>query len=109
MTKAPLDREECIDSDDCFHSVMKDFVERNEGKVNQITRGCYSVFVLYKEKALFFDDLASVYPPPKDDQDSKVDLIAVIYKLAMQVRTHLAEVEQDGLRQNLAATRDVEQ
>jgi len=109
MTKAPLDREECIDLDDCFHSVMKDFVERNEGKVNQITRGCYSVFVLYKEKALFFDDLASVYPPPKDDQDSKVDLIAVIYKLAMQVRTHLAEVEQDGLRQNLAATRDVEQ
>lgn len=59
-----------------------------------------------QEKALFFDDLASVYPPPKDDQDSKadraneprilglillirlnaqVDLIAVIYKLAMRL------------------------
>ena len=26
---------------------------------------------LAQEKALFFDDLGSVYPPPKDDQDSK--------------------------------------
>lgn len=30
----------------------QDFVERNEGKVNQITRGCYSVFVLYKESGI---------------------------------------------------------
>lgn len=109
MTKAPLDREESIDLDDHFHSVIQAFVEKNEHKVDQITKGCLSAFVLYKEKALFFDDLGSVYPPPKDDQDSKADLIAVIYKLAMQVRMHLAEVEQDGLRQNLAATRDQDQ
>ena len=31
---------------------LQDFVERNEGKVNQITRGCLSVFVLYKESGI---------------------------------------------------------
>ena len=52
-----------------------------------------------KEQALFFDDLGTVYPPPKDDQDSKavvvqacganldfscqVDLLAVMHKLAV--------------------------
>ena len=29
---------------------------------------------MQQEKALFFDDLGSVYPPPKDDQDSKAYL-----------------------------------
>ncbi|CAK9076280.1 unnamed protein product [Durusdinium trenchii] len=94
MTKAPRDKEETIDSDDCFHSVIQAFVEKNEDKINQIASGCFAAFRMYKEKALFFDDLGSVYPPPKDDHDSKADLVAVIYKLAMQVRLHLTEVEQ---------------
>ncbi|CAJ1334582.1 unnamed protein product [Effrenium voratum] len=93
MTKAAGD-EEAIDTDDCFHSVLQAFVEKYDKRVQSVAQGCYCAFIVYKEQALFFDDLGTVYPPPKDDQDSKVDLLAVMHKLAVQVRKHAVEVEQ---------------
>ncbi|CAE8636758.1 unnamed protein product [Polarella glacialis] len=90
-----------IDTDDCFHDVIKAFVEDGLDDVQSVARGCFGAFQAYKELGVFFDDLNSVYPPPRDERDPKVDLLAVLHKFAEQVRSHRAEVEQDGLRQLL--------
>jgi hypothetical protein len=87
-----------IDIDDKFHDAMKAFVDRNFRDAQGIAEGCLNVFHLYKNLALFFDDFASVWPPPRDETGAKIDLVGVFYNLAEQVMVHREEVEQDGLR-----------
>ncbi|CAE7869464.1 LD [Symbiodinium microadriaticum] len=104
MTKASRDEaEEMIDDNDTFHNAMQAFVDKYERQVAAVEQGCYCSFIMYKEQALFLGDL-SVYPPPKEDQDGKADLVVIMHRLAVQVRRHAEEVEQDGLRESLAAT-----
>jgi len=92
-----------IDTDDCFHEIMKEFVDANVDEVKIITEGWWKVMSTYKDLGNFFCDLNSVYPPPRDDNSPKVDLIAVFHGLAEHVRVHREEVEQDGLRALLNA------
>jgi len=66
-----------IDSDDGFHDVMKAFVDTNLAEARNIAKGCFSVFKVFKELALFFDDVSSLWPPPVDEKGPKIDLIAV--------------------------------
>mmetsp|Transcript_35252 Transcript_35252/g.73345 ORF Transcript_35252/g.73345 Transcript_35252/m.73345 type:complete len:185 (+) Transcript_35252:90-644(+) len=103
MTKASREAEETIDANDTFHNAMQAFVGKYERQVAAVEQGCYCSFIMYKEQALFLGDL-SVYPPPKEDQDGKADLVVIMHRLAAQVRRHAEEVEQDGLRESLAAT-----
>eukprot|EP00439_Symbiodinium_sp_Y106_P037706 s3819_g4.t1 len=78
MTKASREAEETIDANDTFHNAMQAFVGKYERQ----------------EQALFLGDL-SVYPPPKEDQDGKADLVVIMHRLAAQVRRHAEEVEQE--------------
>jgi len=87
-----------IDSDDGFHDVMKAFVDTNLAEARNIAKGCFSVFKVFKELALFFDDVSSLWPPPVDEKGPKIDLIAVFHSLSEQVRVHREEIEQDGFR-----------
>eukprot|EP00933_Yihiella_yeosuensis_P035866 TRINITY_DN29501_c0_g1_i1.p1 TRINITY_DN29501_c0_g1~~TRINITY_DN29501_c0_g1_i1.p1 ORF type:complete len:791 (+),score=216.56 TRINITY_DN29501_c0_g1_i1:88-2460(+) len=102
------EEEATLDSDDLFHEKMKAFVKAEEGDVGKIGKACHALFSKYKDLAIFFDDLHSVYPPPRDEKDGKVDLMAVISNLAEHVKTHLKVVEQEGLRQRLHDLRALE-
>lgn len=93
--QATLHKEAPLDPDDRFHEKMKAFVDRNMETVQKVAQACFGAFQGYKELGVFFDDLDSVYPPPRSEQDPKVDLLAVMHQLAESVRTHRAEVEQD--------------
>merc|ERR1712216_24631 len=86
-----------IDSDDSFHDVMKAFVDSNLAEARIIAKGCFNVFKVFKELAIFFDDVNSLWPPPVDEK-GKMDLIAVFHSLSEQVRVHREEIEQDGFR-----------
>jgi len=88
-----------IDTDDCFHDTMKEFVEENLDIVSCITEEWYYVFTVYKELGKFFGDVNAVYPPPRDENSSKTDLLAIFHRLAEHVRVHREEVDQDGLRE----------
>lgn len=88
-----------IDTDDRFHDTMKEFVDENLDTVSRITEGWYKVFTIYKELGKFFGDVNAVYPPPRDENSSKADLLAIFYSLAEHVRVHREEVDQDGLRE----------
>lgn len=88
-----------IDSDDRFHDAMQAFVDDNFSLAQGIAKEVFEVFSVYKDLALFFDDLDSVWPPPRDEKDAKkVDLVAVFRGLAENVRVCRQDVEQDGLR-----------
>lgn len=90
-----------IDSDDLFLENIQAFVRSNEESVRSIGRGLSGAFHAYKELGVLFGDLNSVYPPPKDEKDSKVDLIAVMHRFADYVRVHRIEVEQERLREQI--------
>jgi hypothetical protein len=94
---APKADEE-LDDDDCFHETMKAFVDMNNDWAQKLATCCFGVFRLYKELSFFFDDFGSVYPPPRDDKSTKVELISVFHSFAMNVRGHREEIRQDQLR-----------
>mmetsp|Transcript_106181 Transcript_106181/g.167664 ORF Transcript_106181/g.167664 Transcript_106181/m.167664 type:complete len:744 (+) Transcript_106181:76-2307(+) len=90
--------EPVIDTDDCFHEVMKKFVDSHVDEADDIVVECHKMMLTYKELALFFDDLNNVYPPPKDPNDKKLDLVDVFYHFASEVPLHRQQVEEEGLR-----------
>lgn len=90
-----------VDADDCFHEMIATFIAKHQDEVNYIARGCFGAFSAYKDLALFFDDLDSVYPPPRTEQDIKVDLMAVLHRLAENVQKFREDVDRDGLRRQL--------
>jgi len=99
----PKEVEAPIDTDDRFHDHIKSFVNGHLDEAKAIVRGCYSAFQCYKDLAVYLDDMGSVYPPPRSEQDTKQDLVAVLHRLSEHVRSHREEVIQDGLRELLAA------
>jgi len=98
--------EASIDTDDCFHAAVKAFVDGNSDRVSMMSKACIGTFWIYKQLALFFEDVNTLYPPPKDDKDTKVDLVVILHKFAEQFKQHLKDVDQDDLRSLLAATPD---
>jgi len=91
-------QEPTIDTDDCFHENMQHFVESHVDEADGISVECHKMVLMYKELALFFDDLNSVYPPPKEPSDKKLDLVDVFYRFAKVVPQHRQEVEDECLR-----------
>mmetsp|Transcript_89872 Transcript_89872/g.155602 ORF Transcript_89872/g.155602 Transcript_89872/m.155602 type:complete len:776 (-) Transcript_89872:90-2417(-) len=103
-TMAPSSEEARIDDpDDKFRDAMEDFVNAHRHQVQQLARSCFEMMKSYEDLAMFFDDLTTVYPPPKSDNDPKKDLIAEMYSLAGQIAAFSKEVQKDGLRQQLYA------
>lgn len=98
-TILPSQREAPLDDDDRFHERMRAFVDEHLEGVTGIASACYEIFESYKNFAIWFDDLSSVYPPPQNEKDGRADLLAVLHRLAETIRTHREEVEQDGLRE----------
>jgi len=96
------ENESPLDSDDCFHDTMKAFVELNFKAARGVADEVFSVFKLYKDLGIFFDDLSSVWPPPREDNSTKSDLIVVFSNFAEDVRLHCEDVEKDGLRALIA-------
>jgi len=90
-----------IDTDDCFHEVMQTFLDLHVEEADDIVVECHQMLLKYKELALFFDDLNNVYPPPKDSNDKKLDLVDVFYRFAKVVPQHRAQVEEEGLREKI--------
>jgi hypothetical protein len=93
--------EPAIDTNDRFHEVMKSFVDSHVDEADNIVVECHKMLLTYKELALFFDDLKSVYPPPKGPDDKKLDLIDVFYRFAKVVPQYRQQVEEEGLRESL--------
>lgn len=92
-----------IDNDDQFHKVMQEFVDANIADAKDLLEMCLDTMALYKELAVFFDDM-SVYPPPKNDGDEKKrDLCDVFRKFAEDVKRCRQEVDNDCLRQIVAS------
>jgi len=98
LSEQPLPQEPAIDTDDCFHEVMQNFVDSNVNAADDIIVECHKMVLVYKELAVFFDDLNNVYPPPKDPSDSKLDLVDVFYRFAKLVPLHREQVEEERLR-----------
>jgi hypothetical protein len=94
-------QEPTIDTDDCFHEVMQQFVDSHVDEADDIVVECHKMLLVYKELALFFDDLNNVYPPPKDPTDKKLDLVDVFYRFAKVVPQHRQQVEEEGLREKI--------
>lgn len=95
-------QEPVIDTDDCFHEVMKSFVQTHEEEADDIINQCHKIILMYKELAIFFDDLNSVYPPKKNDTDKKGDLLDIFYRFAEAVPAHRDRVEAESLRELIA-------
>jgi hypothetical protein len=90
-----------IDTDDCFHEVMQTFVQSHIEEADDNVVECHKMLLLYKELALFFDDLGNVWPPPKDQTDQRLDLVDVFYRFAKLVPQHRQQVEAEALRQRI--------
>lgn len=97
------DEEGAVDSDDLFHEVMEEFVSNNLKAAEDLAEGACGLMLLYKELAIYFDDVRNVYPPPKSDNDSRKDLVEVFHKFAIQIHQHREEVESEKLREMLSA------
>jgi hypothetical protein len=92
-------QESAFDTDDRFHEVMQTFVVSNLDEADDIVVKCHKMLLMYKELALFFDDLNNVYPPPKEPTDKKLDLVDVFYRFAKVVPQHRRQVEEECLRE----------
>lgn len=92
-------KEASIDKDDLFHERMEAFVRDRAGEVGAVVEGLHRGFTAYKELGAWFNDPASVYPPPRDDSDpARLDLLGAMRDLAEHVIGHHADVLQDDLR-----------
>eukprot|EP00929_Paragymnodinium_shiwhaense_P003723 TRINITY_DN104347_c0_g1_i1.p1 TRINITY_DN104347_c0_g1~~TRINITY_DN104347_c0_g1_i1.p1 ORF type:complete len:902 (-),score=273.03 TRINITY_DN104347_c0_g1_i1:96-2744(-) len=101
MAKSGPVAEAEFDDDDVFIEHFKGFVRHHVGEVQAVSHGLLRVLELYKDLAIFFEDLASVWPPPKNDSDPKMDLMNVMYQLAGEVHSRSIVVQKDRLRENL--------
>jgi len=99
VTPATADWEPVVDTDDCFHDVMKEFVAESLEDAEDIAEGAFNLILTYKELALYFDDLNSVYPPPKNENDPRKDLCDIFHRFAEDIRRHRDEVESEKLRE----------
>jgi len=93
-----------IDDDDHFHQVMEHFVEANRDAAEDLGESAFNLIVMYKELAIYFDDMHSVYPPPKSEKDTRRDLVEVFHKFAVQIQQHREQVEQEKLRERLSTS-----
>jgi len=100
----PFVTSEELDTDDKFHEVMRAFVDDNLESAEKIAERALNIILTYKELALYFDDLRSVYPPPKKENDSTKDLCDIFYRFASNISKHREEVEQENLRELIAAS-----
>lgn len=97
-----------LDNDDRFHDEMKEFVDDNLDEIQGIAKDCFNVFKMYKELAIFFGDVRSVYPPPRGEQtDLKADIVAVFHHLAKQVIAHKEEMRHDQLKDVVGLVLDI--
>ncbi|CAE7551422.1 DAAM2 [Symbiodinium necroappetens] len=64
---------------DPFFSCMRDFATTSREACAEIWSLNAEIQRAYKELSLYFDDPAYVYPPPKDDQDGKRDLLGLLH------------------------------
>jgi len=80
---------------------MKSFVDSHLEEADDIVVECHKMLLMYKELALFFDDLNNVYPPPKESNDKKLDLVDVFYRFAKVVPQHRDAVAQERLREKI--------
>jgi len=90
-----------VDDDDLFFEVMTQFVNENLQAVEDLSERAFNLILLYKELAIYFDDLRSVYPPPKNENDTRKDLIEVFHRFGTQIRLHREQVESEKLREVL--------
>lgn len=95
------DQEPAVDTDDRFHEVMKEFVDTNLEAAEDLGEGASGLILLYKELAIYFDDMRNVYPPPKSENDSRRDLVDVFSRFAFEIQRHRDQVESEGLRELL--------
>jgi len=93
-----------IDDDDHFHQVMENFVEANRDAAEDLGESAFNLIIMYKEFAIYFDDMQSVYPPPKSEKDTRRDLVEVFHKFAVQIQQHREQVEQEKLRERLSTS-----
>lgn len=90
-----------VDDDDLFFDVMTQFVNENLQAVEDLSERAFNLILLYKELAIYFDDLRSVYPPPKNENDTRKDLMEVFHRFGTQIRLHREQVESEKLRETL--------
>jgi len=107
LPRSPLDLdngEPAVDTDDRFHEVMHEFVEQHLQASEDVAESALNMILTYKELALFFDDLNSVYPPPKNENDTRKDLCDVFHRFAEDIRRHRDEVDSEKVRELIAAS-----
>lgn len=92
-----------VDDDDLFFEVMTEFVNENLQTAEDLSERAFNLILLYKELAIYFDDLRSVYPPPKNENDTRKDLVEVFQRFAAQIQLHREQVESEKLREFLEA------
>lgn len=93
-----------IDADDLFHCGMEHFVEQHEEVTTSLAESLRETFTSYRNFGAFLNDSSSVYPPPRNDSDARVDLVDIFSTFAEQVRSHAADVIRDNLREQLNAS-----
>mmetsp|Transcript_99683 Transcript_99683/g.177460 ORF Transcript_99683/g.177460 Transcript_99683/m.177460 type:complete len:824 (+) Transcript_99683:82-2553(+) len=96
-----------VDDDDHFHKVMEEFVEANREAAEDLGEKAFNLILMYKELAIYFDDMRSVYPPPKSEKDARRDLVEVFCKFAVQIQLHREQAEQEKLREQLSTSTDL--
>ncbi|CAD7959035.1 unnamed protein product [Amoebophrya sp. A25] len=86
-----------FDRNDQFSEVMHSFVAESKEKAQQIATYACNVFGTYKELGVFFDDTASLWPPPPENGGRK-DLFQIIFDFAEHCARAYADLETPALR-----------
>jgi len=99
LVPKPSVEEADLDDDDLFFEVMHQFVKDQLEAAEDIAESGFNLLLLYKELAIYFDDMRNVYPPPKSENDSRRDLVEVFARFTSQIRRHREQVESENLRE----------
>ncbi|CAE8699358.1 unnamed protein product [Polarella glacialis] len=83
--------------EDAFFKTMSQFVESGCKEVGNLWRLGKQVFEGYRDLGLLFEDLLYVFPPPKDDADTKKDLFDIFAKFINSIIRARAEIDSLGL------------
>jgi len=101
------DGEAAIDTDDHFHEVMQAFVDTHLDDAEDVAAQCHHMVLMYKDLAVYLDDLNNVYPPPRNETSKQQDLLDIFFRFAEVVPQCCEEVERGCLREMLSAHREL--
>jgi hypothetical protein len=87
--------------EDRFTLRMSQFAQRIRGTDQWLSKYAFNVFASYKRLSAYFEDVKSVYPPPKEKSPDQFDIVELFAWFGSILKTHEKEVKKKGLREKV--------